>query len=245
MLTTVVTSTREYARPWVFPSLGFLSGRVVCLLNATDTRPLPVNAERRPYDTPGVLYQDGRFLEAIPCVADDDVVVLADADGVFQRDYSAEELDTLSGLGGWVALGYNARPGQRGAEEHKMLRPRQPLTETARLLGVSPELLAGCWVYNTGLMAATVATWRELRDCFALSFPAVDGSRLFGLHSWPQLLLCYLFGLHGFPVTELGYETHSHGHLPLTQKHTIARRQLYYDGKLVLFAHNCAGVTHG
>lgn len=240
----VTTCDRDYARPWAFPSLGFLSCRVVCLLHPADTRPLPVNVGRAPYETPGVLYQDGRFLDTVPGVKDEDVVVLVDADGVFQRDFAADELRTLANVGGGVALGYNMRPGQRGAEEHEELRPRQCLAETAEALGLPEGLLAGAWVYNTGLVAARASTWRRVRALFAEAFGGRDAAALFGLHSWPQYLLCLLFQRHGIPVTELGYETHSHGHFAPTSRHRIDRRRLYHDGGLVLFAHAVPGVSH-
>jgi hypothetical protein len=242
VLTVVTTATPDYPKPWVFPTLGLLREcRVVCLLHPEDRRPLPRGAERSPYLTPGVLHQDGRFLDAVPGVADDDLVVLADADGVFQRDWDPDELDELDALKGGVALGYNVRPGQRGAEEYGRLCPRQPLAGAAAALGLPEEVLRGCWVYNTGFMAARAGVWRHIRRLFADTF-GERGPDLFGLPSWPQYLLCCLFCLHGIPVNELGYGTHSHGHCPLTPKHHVARRQLYYAGRLVLFAHNVPGV---
>lgn len=246
MLTLVTTSTPDYGRPWIFPSLGMLhAARVVCLLHPQDARPLPRGAERHPYDTPGVLYQDGRFLAAVPGVADDDVVVLCDADGVFQRDFSAEELATFSDLGETdFALGYNTGPGQRGESEYHRLGPKQQPGEAARELGTSAHVLSGCWIYNTGFMAARAVAWRRLREAYAETFGHVDGSQFFALHSWPQLLICCLFSLYGFRVTELDYSTHSHGHCPLTPRHRIIRRQLYYDGRLVLYAHQVGGVSY-
>lgn len=244
-LTVVTTCTPEYARPWVFPSLGMLHGaRVVALLDPDDRRPLPRGVERHPYRTPGVLHQDGRFLEAIPGVRDDDTVVLADADGVFQRDFDAAELDALAHLRGGFGLGYNFRPGQRGEEEFRELRPKTSVGEAAKALGVPAETLRGVWIYNTGFMAAKAGVWKGLRSRYATLFGEVDGSKLFCLHSWPQYLICLTLALTGIPVTELGYETHSHGHCPLTPKHTAARRQLYYAGKLVLYAHNVGGISH-
>jgi hypothetical protein len=244
LLTVVTTCTPEYQKPWVFPSLGMLTCRVVALLDPEDRRPLPRGAERAAYRTPGVLYQDGRFLDAVPGLHDDDVVVLADADGVFQRDFDASELDTLDNLRGGFALGYNMHPGQRGEYEYRELRPKQGMEEAAPRLGVGVEILKGCWVYNTGLMAAKVGVWKGLRAKYAERFGAVDGGQLFRLHSWPQYLICLTLALGGVPVTELGYDTHSQGHFPLTPKHHAVRRQLYYSGKLVLYAHNILGVSH-
>lgn len=195
------------------------------------------------YKTPGVLYQDGRFLDAPLGVRDDDLIVLADADGIFQRDFTTEELTTLHDLRGGFALGYNMRPGQQGQEEYQELRPKQSIEVAAELLNLPIELLRGAWIYNTGLMVGRVKDWKRLRKLFAETF-GDRGPGLFQLHSWPQYFLCLTFSLHGIPITELGYETHSHGHFPLTPRHAIERRQLYYGKQLVLYAHNVSGVTH-
>ncbi len=243
MLTTVTTATADYSRPWVFPSLGMLRGRVVALLSPDDRRPLPVNVQCYPYQTPGVLFQDGRFLDAVPDVKDNDRVILADADGVFQRDYTTAELETLSDLDDGVALGYNVRPGQQGEEEYGRLGPLQPIGEAARVLELPESLLRGAWIYNTGFMVARARTWRRIRTLFVEAF-GDRGPGLFRFPAWPQYFLCLLFALHGIAVTELGYETHSHGHCPLTPRHRIEKRCLWYDGQRVLFAHACGGVTH-
>src|SRR5262249_15463319 len=114
----VTCCTPDYARPWIFPSLGMLRNSwSLCLLHPDDDRPLPFGALRVACDLGGYEYQDGRFLDAVPALTDDDVVVLADADGIFQRDFSADELATLTDLRDGFALGYNVRPGQRGEEE--------------------------------------------------------------------------------------------------------------------------------
>lgn len=244
MLTVVTTATPEYPRPWVFPSLGMLGCRVVCLLDPSDKRPLPRGVERYPYQTPGVLYQDGRFLAAVPDILDDDLVILADADGIFQRDFSEDELDTLADLQSGFALGYNVRPGQQGAEEYERLRPNQDIKKAAEFLGMTLGTLKGTWIYNTGFMVARAHAWRKLRGWFKATFSEGDGANLFRLPSWPQFFICMVLSSMSTPITELGYETHSHGHCPLTPRHAIVRRQLYYDGKLVLFAHNCLGVSH-
>ncbi len=255
MLTVVTTATPDYARPWIFPSLGMVRGRVVALLSPDDRRPLPVNVQCYPYQTPGVLYQDGRFLDAVPDVSGDDLVVLADADGVFQRDFSYAELETLADLTDGVALGYNVRSGQQGEEEYQRLGPRRGLEEAATALNLPASLLCGAWIYNTGFMAARARTWHRIRRQFAETFLRIQppgseitsggiGASLFRLPAWPQYFLCVLLALHGCAVTELDYSVHSHGHCPLTPRHRIEKRCLWYAGERVLFAHNVHGVSH-
>lgn len=241
----VTTCTKDYGRPWVFPSLGMLhSCDAACLLQPGDARPLPRGARRVDYDAPGYLFQDGRFLDALPGLPDDEIVILADADGVFQRDFSPAELDTLHDLRGGFALGYNVGPGQKGELEYSLLRPKRSLHDVAGWLGVPEGVMRGAWVYNTGFMAARAGAWRHLRLRYADRFGGKDATGAFAIWSWPQYFICLTLSLCNFPVTELGYETHSHGHFPLTTKHTMQRRQLYYDGQLVLYAHNVSGVSH-
>ncbi len=243
MLTVVTTCTPDYQKPWVFGSLGMLRGRVIALLSPDDRRPLPINVQCYPYRTPGVLFQDGRFLDAIPDVKDNDRVILADADGVFQRDFSAAERETLSDLDDGVALGYNVRPGQQGEEEYQRLGPLQSISEAARVLNLPEALLRGAWIYNTGFMVCRARTWRRIRTLFVQTF-GERGPGLFRLPAWPQYFLCLLFALHGIQVTELGYEVHSHGHCPLTPRHRIDKRRLWYDGQIVLYCHNVFGASH-
>ncbi len=243
VLTVVTTATPDYNRPWIFPTLGMVRGRVIALLSPDDRRPLPVNVQCYPYQTPGVLFQDGRFLDAVPDVKDNDRVILADADGVFQRDFTTAELETLSDLDDGVALGYNVRPGQQGEEEYDRLGPRQSIQEAAATLGIPFEMMCGAWIYNTGFMAARARTWRRIRTLFVEMF-GERGPGLFRLPAWPQYFLCLLFGLHGIAVTELGYGVHSHAHCPLTPRHRIEKRCLWYAGERVLYAHNVIGVSH-
>ena len=237
----VTTCHPTYQRAWIFPTLARLgSCRVVCLLDPADTRELPPNCERHPF-TGDRCYQDGRFLDAMPGAPDDAVVILADADALVQRDFDAGELATFDRLKDGFALGYNKRPGQTGVEEYALLRPRQEISEAARVLGVSAATLRGAWVYNFGLAAARAGTWRQLRTLYATTV-GDHGVDLFDYMAWMQYLICVTLHHRGIPVEELGYATHAHGHFGLPDGCRVQGGKLYYRDRLVFFAHFC-GIT--
>lgn len=233
----------SFDRPWIFPTLDRAkSCRVMALLDSRDGRSLPDNTERRPFDH-GYCPQDGSFLDGLPALSDSDVVILADADAVVQRDLTETELASFRGLGDAVALGWNANPGQTGREEFNNLSPRVDLEAAAKILGTTPALLDAMPVYNCGFMAATLGTWRRIREAYTSEFRA-KGPVIFADIHWGQLQFCLLLKMGGIRVKDLGYEIHSHGHYPLTAAHEIRDGKLYYDGQLVFFAHNVKGVSH-
>jgi hypothetical protein len=252
----VTTTTPDYSKAWVFPGLEHLSDRIVCLLDDSDDRRLPDNCERVSYKCEGVIHQDGRFVDTVPGLKDDDIVILLDADGVIQRDLNYWERAVLNSMNGSFAMGYNVHPGQQGEEEYNLLKPKLNIYDAAQKLGTYSKILRNSWIYNTGMMAARTKTWRQLKE---LMTPIVDKKpeQLFEMHSWPQYIICCSLFQGGVPVAELGYETHSHGHFRLPDNHKILeesrlglqgnmlppRRRLYYDGQLVFFAHNVNGIT--
>lgn len=247
----VTTCTPTYKKAWIFDSLARLAScRVVALLDLPpfDPRPLPANVERLPWQPGGLEYQAGYFLDGLhPCdLHDEGVVILADADAVVQRDFDESELATLARLDeNTFAMGYNLRPGQTGAEEHELLRPRQPLEETAAKLKAPADVLRHCRVYNTGLVAGRVCAWRRLRHLYECYYRCAGevAPGLFALHSWPQYLICSLLYEQGFAVEELPYSVHSHGHLGLQPGCTVEGGRLLRGGRPVFFAHAVPGLA--
>lgn len=246
----VTTATPTYKKAWIFPSLSRLAScRPVVLLDLPefDPRPLPANVERLPWQPGGLEYQAGFFLDGL-CpfdLKDDQLVILADADAVVQRDLNEEELATLARLDeNTFAMGYNLRPGQTGAEEHELLRARQSLEETARALKAPPDVLRHCRVYNTGLVAGRVRAWRRLRHLYECYYRCAGevAVQLFALHSWPQYLICSVLYEHGFAVEEMGCDFHSHGHLGLQPGCTVEGGRLLHGGRPVFFAHAVPGL---
>ncbi len=240
----VTTCGKDYGRPWIFPSLGMLSCRVACLLESGDDRPLPVNVERIPY-AGDRYYQAGQFLDSLPLQDDSELLVMADADAIVQRDFDADELATFDRMSG-VALGYNMRPGQQGRHELELLQPKMPLAELGGRVRLSAKSLEDCPMYNTGLMVARVKVWRRLLAAYEGTVGAAmsRAGEMFFCYAGAsmQYFICCVLHEYGIPVTELGYVTHSHGHFGLTGDHTIHDRKLYYRGRLVFFPHFVGGV---
>lgn len=214
---------------------------MVCLLDPADKRSLPTNCERVPY-TGDRYYQHGSFLADVPGVKDDDIVILADADAVVQRDLDAAELKTLHVLGDGFALGYNAGKGQKGEYEFRLLQPKVSVNAAAEQTGMTVPLLMKVPVYNTGLVAGRVESWHHLHFFYNQHFGPGVGETIFAYPAWMQYFVCLTLAYNAIPVTELGYETHSHGHFGLSPWHAIADGRLTYMGQLVFFAHFVNGV---
>lgn len=234
-----------------------LSCRTVALLDPSDDRPLPVNCERIPF-TSDRFYQDGRFLDAIPAwerldsnkyhwpiLADDDVVILADADAVIQRDLDDSERAALEDLGDAVMVGYNVRKGQLGCEELSMAGMKGDVNDVARAFRVTPDSLRECHMYNWGLVAAKVSTWKHLRNRYNEMTEGLDPQVHFRHPTWMQYLLCVALHEYKIPVVEMDYVMHSHGHFGLYKDtHGIKHRKLYYTHNLVFYAHYVPGVSY-
>lgn len=236
----VSTCHKEYGKAFIFPTLSRLTCRTVALLEPDDKRELPANVERLPYVS-SRFYQHGTFLDALPCHSDD-VVVLADADAVVQRDWSESERAMLDTLGDRLAVGFNMYPQQTGAEELDILRLTVPLEVAARALRLTPEDMTACPMYNWGLVAARVSTWRRLQDYYQAMTLGFDPQTLFVHPTWMQYVLCCALHKHGMPVVELGYQTHSHGHFTLTADHNVWKGKLRYKDEDVFLAHLVRGV---
>lgn len=244
MIYFVTTCTKDYAKPWIFPTLSKLtSHKVWCLLEPGDDRELPANCGVYRYNPKDYVYQDGRFLDAMFGLNADDVVVLVDADAVFQRGLNSKEMSVLETVGNSIAMGYNLKPNQRGADEYNLLRPKKSIAEVAKLSGLSADALFNAPIYNTGFIASTLAAWNRLRR---ITGPVLDRPGLkecFGIWSWPQYLICALLYQHDIPITPLDYTWHSHGHFGLQPGHGNVGGKLYYNDNLVLYAHAIPWVT--
>ena len=217
---------------------------MVCLLEPGDTRELPANCERVPF-TGDRYYQAGQFLPDVPGLAEDDLLIMADADAVVQRDWEPEELELMRGAKG-VCLGYNMRQGQQGRHELEILQPKLPLSEVGRQVKMSPKTLEDCPMYNTGLMSARVSVWRNVLRLYEEHAGGVMARCHDIFFCYPsasmQYFICCVLSECGVPVTEFGYVTHSHGHFGLPEGSRIEANRLYYRDRLVFFAH-FSGIT--
>jgi hypothetical protein len=242
MLVFVTTCHPAYPKAWLFPTLDKLGCGAYALLDPDDKRDLPANVRRIPFRSDR-FYQDGRFLDALPDLDRDDVVILADADAVIQRDWSHAERALLENLGDAFAVGYNMKPGQTGLEELDILHFARPPAEVARALRLPLRILAETPMYNWGLVAAKVSTWRTLRMVYSAATRYLNPQDLFVHPTWMQYVLCVLLAHYQIPVVEFGYGTHSHTHFGFRPQHAHKFGKLYYGEELVFFAHNIPGLA--
>lgn len=236
----------DYPKAWIFPTLGMLSSQTVCLLHPTDGRPLPLSTDRVRF-TGDRFYQDGRFLDSVPPLPPDRIVILADADAVLQRDFSDSELKLLDSLDDNSILAgpnMNMATNQLGAAELELLKPIAPLEKIAASLKVDVADLLECRMRNWGLVAARVSAWRTLQDHYAEAVGDANPQDWFTHPTWMQYLLCVMVHRHKMTLVDMPYTMHSHAHFGLTTWHGIKNRVLFYKGERVLYAHYCQGVTH-
>ncbi len=256
MIHFVTSCGKNYSRPWIFPTLDrlCLDGLIFALLQSGDDRPLSDNVVRVVYEGDR-FYQDGLFLDSIEAtlhdlddsrsIYDEDVLILSDADAVIQRDLSESELGLLEGLGDGFLIGPNDEDVQYGESERYGLGLTHTLDETALRFWVSPDDLTKCRMYNCGLVAAKVSSWRRLRELYREMRGDSDPQEYFTSVAWMQYLLCVILHREQIPVVDMPLEMHSHDHFGLRLEHGIKDRVLTYKGETVFFAHYIDGVTHG
>jgi hypothetical protein len=237
MLTFCTTCNPYYPKSWIYDSLSLLSCRTRALLDPDDARTLPANVQRINFRSDR-FYQEGKFLDAMPDLRPNDVVILADADAIIQRDLSEGETEFFEAIGDAIAIGYNIRPGQDGETELGLLRPKFPLDWTASAFRVSVHSLTKAKVYNWGLVAAKVSTWLRLRALYDASTLGINPQDFFKNPTWLQYILCVLAHHHGISIVEIGYHLHSHQHFGFEQEHTIKDGKLRYKDREVFFVHN-------
>jgi len=182
------------------------------------------------------MIQHGRFLDALPDVAADDVVVLSDADVAVQRDFRPAELDRFGRYGGdTLGGGPNAGDGDTLADEGRRigLLPQWAAAYAGRDLATVP-------VYNCGVLVGRASLFRRLqieyeRDCYAFYGRTAHRSRC-------QFHLCLAAHALGVAVDRLPYSVHTHGHFGLPAGAELrptegGGTELWLDDELVLFRH--------
>lgn len=241
-MTFATSSAADYPKQWVWSSLHHLTSPVVAFLHPKDQTVLPSGVTRMDYLGDRFFY-DGKFMPSVHDLPEDELVVLFDVDGVFQRDVMPGELDVpMDG----IAAGHNSRVGETGLEELGRLVPRLDNRRLAGKLGLPEAVLHSAPIYNLGLVAARGRTWRYLSYLYNRHVWS-QGPQLFGNQHFQQYLICLLLEHYHIPVRALGFETHSHGHYRLQREHNVTDGKLYYphrEGKLVLYVHNVKGVSH-
>lgn len=174
------------------------------------------------------LNADGLQLE------ESDVVVFTDGDMFVQRGMSDKERGALEKLGdGDVMVGANQFEGQTLLQEaHNLGFTGKPWH------GMQDEKVWRMPVFNTGCIAANVATWRNLYEQYRIEWQEFAGC--FQHYAKQQWLLSYLINKGSYKIKKMQFTFHLHNHgqaLPSGASWSVGRNALTYMGETVLLRH--------
>lgn len=176
------------------------------------------------------MLQTGRWLDVLPEVRAEDVVLLSDADVLVQRDFSAADLVLLADLPeDAFAAAWNAHEGDNLAEEAR----RIDLADDGFYGG--QEALAWVPCFNCGVLAMRAGAWRRLREEYEAGcrdFYARTSHR-----SRIQFLVCLCLHRLGLRHVLLDAAFHSHGHFSAPPGVTFAGGAALAGTTPVLFRH--------
>jgi hypothetical protein len=189
------------------------------------------------------MIQHGRFLDSLPMLGKDDLIVLSDADVLVQRDFSLEELKRFHAYD-HSTLGV----GNNNGEDDTLLK------EAKRIEILEDEMdhyehlkLGNIPVYNCGLMVARAGLFRRVqeeyeKDCYGFYGRCYNRSRC-------QFHFCLAIHNLGIAIDRIGGEIHTHGHFGVPLGAEFRSKvsesdsgpiisQVYFRGKLVMFRHS-------
>lgn len=182
-------------------------------------------------DMPHKLLQHGGFLEFMPDIKDDEVVIFTDADLVMQRPFTVEEIAFFeSFLPDQIGCGANQFDGATLDLEFEQLKPIQTKEE----LEVSMPGFRAQKIWNTGFVVAQKATYQKLYEEFRKLRLAVDACFLW--HPRVQFALSYLIGTQ-FEHVLIPQSIHTHGHCGWPAGVTEENGVLRYYGATVCMRH--------
>ncbi len=176
------------------------------------------------YGMMGGIVQAGHFLAHIP---ECDVVIFTDADLVMHRPLDADEIEFLSSLKeGQVSACYNKHGEELFAEELPMLymRPEGP-----------PAGYDDVRVFNTGFVAARVATYGRLFEKWKQLWPEFDPA----FQHYAKIQLCMCAAAHRLDLEWVPTPSHlcSHGHMGAPPGLDNHARPPTFNGRVIAFDH--------
>lgn len=187
---------------------------------------------------PKWMLQSGGFTVFAPPDWDDNtIIIFTDADAVLQRPLDDEEIESIvfGCLDGGVMIGRNKPdPTQTLANESLDLFPKfSDPHEIERRFPNQAHFLCK----NTGMVIATLGTWRKLYAHYCVLWPRIDET--WGHYACVQWGICYVVqkfaGLH---LVDIPLSLHAHGHLGPQIGVTIdADGIARADGKVIFFRH--------
>jgi hypothetical protein len=180
------------------------------------------------------MLQTGRWLDVLPEVRDEDVVLLSDADVLVQRDLSAAERALLAELpGNAFTAAWNAYEGDNLAEEARRIGLGDPGFYGGQ------EALRAIPCFNAGVLAMRAGCWRRLCEeyegcCRAFYARSSHRSRI-------QWLVCWCLHRLGLRHVLLDAAFHSTGHFGTPPGVTLAGGAALAGTTPVLFRHALGG----
>lgn len=184
-----------------------------------------------PFIPPLDHLQAGGFLDAIPHLADDDLILFTDGDAYLQRAPTPDEAEWFAD---WpadaIGLGYNDGPQDTLGTEAARLRPTGDPADLGFDLGLP--------VFNLGVIVARAAAYRRWLACYVPI--EADVRRMFNHHAAQQWGLCAALPATGLRTIVVPATIHAHGHYPLPFGQTLGRAQgrITVDGTVALFRHH-------
>lgn len=174
----------------------------------------------------GGIVQAGFFLSYLqPC----DVVIFTDADLLMHRPLDADEIEFLSSLKeGQISACYNKHGVEYFHEELPMLYQRGP----------TPAGYDDVKVYNTGFVAARIATYGRLFKQFQRLWPEFDPP----FEHYAKIQLCMCAAAHELGLEWVVTPTRlcTHGHMG-AHPGVIASTPPTFNGRIICFDHR---LTH-
>ena len=190
------------------------------------------------------MIQHGRFLDALPMLQSNDLLVLSDADVLVQRDFEPEELERFHAYdSNTLGVGNNEGEGDNLFEEARRIEILAAETDHYKHLE-----LKNIPVYNCGVMVARAGLFRRIqeeyeKDCYEFYGRCHNRSRC-------QFHICLALHNLSIAVDRLSGEIHTHGHFGLPSGAEIRsetmdldcetpqqQTRVYFQGKLVMFRH--------
>lgn len=177
--------------------------------------------------------QHGEFIKADgfdELVDEDDVVVFTDGDMTLQRNLTIEEIEKFRGLkNGDVFIGYNKSSEDNLEKEYKRLLPTKYMSEVFRFD------LTKIKCYNSGVMAATKSTFKNILNHYGKLFGEVD--KMMRYYPKQQWLISFIIGSKYFNIIEMDYVIHNHTHYGKVKGSNINNGIVTYNDEVVLFKH--------
>ena len=189
---------------------------------------LNIGVDAPSYGMMGAILQSGFFLDHIPAC---ETVIFTDADMRMHRPIADDELAFLSGLKeGQVSACYNKHGEELFDEELPMLymRPEGP-----------PPGYDDVRVFNTGFVAARVATYRALFDKWKELWPEFDPA--FQHYAKIQLCMCAAVHRLGFDWAPTPNHLCAHGHMGAAPGVDASTTPPTFNGRVICFDHR---LTH-